>query len=63
MGRKKKKTAITYDEQMIIIAKDMISGKYGNGLNIKNSINSLGYGNIYPSVKKCAKLIKTGQLL
>lgn len=63
MGRKKKKDATTYDEQMIIIAKDMIEGKYGNGLNIKNNINSLGYGNIYPSVKKCAKLIKTGQLL
>ena len=63
MGRKKKKTAITYDEQMILIAKDMISGKYGSGLNIKNSINSLGYGNIYAAVKKCAKLIKTGQLL
>ena len=63
MGRKKKKTAITYDEQLILIAKDMIAGKYGTGLNIKNNINSLGYGNIYPAVKKCVKLITTGQLL
>ena len=63
MGRKKKKTIITYDEHMIIIAKDMIEGKYGTGLNIKNSINSLGYGNIYSTVKKYAKLLLTGQLL
>ena len=63
MGRKKKKTDTTYDEQMIIIAKDMIAGKYGTGLNIKNNINALGYGNIYPTVKKYAKLLLTGQLL
>lgn len=63
MGRKKKKTAVTYDEQMILIAKDMIAGKYGTGINIKNSINALGYGNIYTAVKKYVKLLKTGQLL
>lgn len=63
MGRKKKKTDITYEDQIILIAKDMIEGKYGTGLNIKNSINALGYGNIYPTVKKYAKLLLTGQLL
>lgn len=63
MARKKKAAATTFEDQIILIAKDMIAGKYGIGLNIKNSINSLGYGNIYPAVKKCAKLIMTGQLL
>lgn len=63
MGRKKKKTDITYEEQIYAIAKDLNRGIYGSGINAKHSINALGYGNIYPSVKKCAKLLLTGQLL
>lgn len=63
MARKKKAAATTFEDQMIVIAKDAIAGKYGSGLNLKNNINSLGYGNIYPTVKKYAKLLLTGQLL
>lgn len=63
MGRKKKKIDNTFEEQMYAIAKDLNSGIYGSGINAKHGINALGYGNIYPTVKKYAKLLLTGQLL
>jgi hypothetical protein len=58
MPRKKK--VVTTDEIMQQIAADVIEGKYGFGLDIKNNVNSLGYGIIYPEIKKRVKMIKTG---
>ena len=58
MPRKKK--VVTTDEVMKQIAADVIEGKYGFGLDIKNNVNSLGYGIIYPEIKKRVKMIKAG---
>ena len=58
MPRKKK--VVTTDEVMQQIAADVISGKYGFGHVIKNNVNSLGYGIIYPEIKKRVKMIKAG---
>ena len=58
MPRKKK--VITTDEIMQQIAADVIEGKYGFGHDIKNNVNSLGYGIIYPEIKKRVKMIKAG---
>ena len=44
------------------IAYDILQGKYGNGLNIKQAVNSLGYGNIYKTVEKYVNMIMSGQL-
>ena len=61
MPRKKK--IITMNEQLDQIAADVIKGKYGFGLDIKNNVNSLGYGIIYPEIKKRVKMIKAGTLV
>lgn len=58
MPRKKK--VITTDEIMNQIATDVIEGKYGFGHDIKNNVNSLGYGIIYPDIKKRVNMIKAG---
>ena len=58
MPRKKK--VITTDEIMQQIAADVINGKYGFGHDIKNNVNSLGYGIIYPDIKKRVNMIKAG---
>jgi hypothetical protein len=58
MPRKKK--VVTTDEIMQQIAADVIEGKYGFGLDIKNNVNSLGYGIISPEIKKRVKMIKAG---
>ena len=58
MPRKKK--VITTDEIMQQIAADVIAGKYGFGHDIKNNVNSLGYGIIYHDIKKRVNMIKAG---
>ena len=58
MPRKKK--VVTTDEVMKQIAAYFIEGKYGFCLDIKNNVNSLGYGIIYPEIKKRVNMIKAG---
>ena len=58
MPRKKK--IITTDEIMNQIAADVVAGKYGFGHDVKNNVNSLGYGIIYPDIKKRVNMIKAG---
>ena len=50
-------------EQLYIdLAWDCYRGKYGNGLDRKRKINSLGYGNIYDKVQSYVNMICRGQL-
>ena len=50
-------------EQLYIdLAWDCYKGKYGNGLDRKRKINSLGYGNIYDKVQSYVNMIVRGQL-
>lgn len=51
------------NEQLYInLAWDCYRGKYGNGLDRKRKINSLGYGNIYDKVQSYVNMIVRGQL-
>lgn len=51
------------NEQLYIdLAWDCYRGKYGNGLDRKRKINSLGYGNIYDKVQSYVNMICRGQL-
>ncbi|MBO7735142.1 MAG: hypothetical protein J6S67_21440 [Methanobrevibacter sp.] len=60
MARKKK--VKTYDEQLNDIARDCINGKYGFGLDLKQKVNSLGMGNIYPIIKKRVNMMLANRL-
>ena len=56
-------TAASNPEDIYIkLAKDCIEGKYGNGLDRKHRINSLGYGNIYTKVQNYVNMILRGIL-
>ena len=50
------------EDLYISLAKDCYRGKYGNGLDRKRKINSLGYGNIYDKVQAYVNMICRGQL-
>lgn len=50
------------DNLYISLARDCYRGKYGNGLDRKRKINSLGYGNIYDKVQAYVNMIVRGQL-
>lgn len=62
MARKKKVVVVSFEDKMIEIAKDTVNGLYGTGISRKQKINSLGYGNIYSTVKKYVNMIIAGQL-
>lgn len=65
MPRKKKTETIQpveFNEVMIQLARDTIAGKYGDGITRKHNLNSLGYGNIYPTVQKYVIMIVTGKI-
>ena len=50
------------EDLYIQLARDCYRGKYGNGLDRKRKINSLGYGNIYDKVQAYVNMICRGQL-
>ena len=50
----------TWDEIFTDIAWDCYEGKYGNGLDRKHKVNSLGYGNIFSEVQKRVNMIVAG---
>lgn len=63
MPRKKKvKEPETLEDAFKKIALECIEGKYGQGLTMRQNVNRLGYGYIYPQIKKYVTMIKAGQL-
>ena len=51
------------DENFYIdLARKCIRGDFGNGIDRKRRLNSLGYGNIYDKVQKYVNMILRGQL-
>lgn len=50
-------SSIDLDALIDKLARDCIEGYYGNGLERKNKINSLGYGNIYSKVQNRVNMI------
>lgn len=60
--KKKEAATKTYEALCKKLAMECIEGKYGIGLQRKQIINSLGYGNIYNSVQKYVTMILAGQL-
>ena len=46
----------------IELARKCIRGDYGNGLDRKRKLNSMGYGNIYSKVQNYVNMILRGQL-
>ena len=50
-------SSIDLDAVIDKLAYDCIEGYYGNGLERKNKINSLGYGNIYSKVQNRVNMI------
>ena len=56
-------TPATIDDSLYIdLARKCIEGYYGNGLDRKRKLNSLGYGNIYDKVQNYVNMILRGQL-
>ena len=49
-----------WDKVFTDIAWDCYEGKYGNGLDRKHKVNSLGYGNIFSEVQKRVNMIVAG---
>ena len=52
----------TWDEIFTDIARDCYKGKYGNGLERKQRVNALGYGNIFSEVQKRVNMIVAGMI-
>lgn len=50
-------SSIDLDALIDKLARDCIEGYYGNGIERKNKINSLGYGNIYSKVQNRVNMI------